>query len=201
MKRLLACTTLLAFGLASTPASASTKFSENMALPQGATVNIDVSLSEDMQHRANNLPRKLSDRGHARSRNQGFAGNGYYGEKDLNLLVEDLQEEFTMDLSKAGLNIAEAAPFTLKLVITDARPSRPTFNQLSRQANLSIRSVGRGGATIEGQLIDASGVVIGTSSYRWYEDDIRDSYASGTWSEAKRAFSRYARHSAKSITE
>lgn len=202
MKYILTTLSLIALTGTSASALASTKFKETITVPAATPLNIVVELSEDMAHRANALPKELRDRGRARSPRDGFSGNGFYGEKDLAMLTEDLREEFVTDLTKAGLTLSDTAALTLKVTITDARPSRPTFRQLSVQPGLSFQSIARGGATIESQLIDASGQVIGTSEYGWYDEDAFDGFgAVGTWNEAKRAFSRYARHTAKTIKD
>jgi len=88
----------------------------------------------------------------------------------------------------------------LRVKIADAKPNRPTFGQLSKQPNLSFRSLGTGGAELEGELIAAGGRSLGTMNYKWYETDIRDAQYGGTWSDAHRAFSRYARKTAKTLS-
>ena len=199
MRRLFIATAAIALTSAPAFAGSYNKFVEDMTVPAGASINVEVVLSEDMMHRADNLPKKLSDRSGARGLRSGFAGNGYYGMKDLDMLREDLADEMNTDLSKAGYSVSENGAYTLRVTIDDARPNRPTFKQLSMQANLSYNSVGRGGARMTSELIDASGNVVGTSKYGWYEDALDQFSGLSTWGDAKRSFSRYAKKTSKTI--
>jgi len=199
MRRLFIATTAIALSSAPAFAVSKNKFVEDMTLPAGASVTIEVVLSKDMMHRADNLPEKLSDRGRARGLNSGFAGNGYYGMRDLDMLREDMMDEMGTDLSKAGYSVTENGAYTLRVTIDDARPNRPTFRQLSVQPSLSYNSVGRGGARMTAQLLDGGGNVVGTSQYGWYEHTLDEFSGNRTWGDAKRSFSRFARKTAKTI--
>lgn len=199
MRRLLIATAVIALTSAPAFAVSKNKFVENMTVPEGASVSVEVVLSKDMIHRADNLPEKLSDRGGSRGLRSGFAGNGYYGMKDLDMLRDDMMDEMGTDLSKAGYSVTENGAYTLRVTIDDARPNRPTFRQLSIQPNLSFNSVGRGGARMTAQLLDASGNVVGTSQYGWYEHSLDEFSGLSTWGDAKRSFSRFARKTAKTI--
>ena len=76
----------LSFAIAA-PALAKTHgYDTTVSAPLTSAVKIEVVLSEDMAHRANNLPEKLSDRSGARGFNSGFSGNGFYGDRDLERL-------------------------------------------------------------------------------------------------------------------
>ncbi|WP_156811968.1 hypothetical protein [Robiginitomaculum antarcticum] len=198
MRRILISTAIIALATAPAFAVSKNKFAEDMALPAGASVKVDVVLSPDMIHRADNLPEKLSDRSGSRGLNNGFGGNGFYGMRELDNLRGDMADEMITDLSKAGYAVTVAGAYTLRVTIDDARPNRPTMGQLSKQPSLSFRSIARGGARMTSELIDPAGNVVGTSQYGWY-DSFLDDYPKGTWSEAKRAFSRYASKTAKTI--
>jgi hypothetical protein len=163
-------------------------------------VNIEVKLSDDLAHRANNLPEKLRDRSSSSRLNSGFANNGFYGDKELTKLTERLEEKVEQRFEKVGLSVADEAPVKLVLTLEDARPNRPTFEQLSREPGLSFQSFGIGGAEITGELFDTEGNSLGTVEYRWFENDIRDARFGGTWTDANRAISRFAKRVSKDLT-
>ncbi len=177
----------------------SQKFESSFQETLSGSVKIEVMIGEDLSYRANNLPKKLSDRGPTRRLNSGFSNNGYYGERDLNRLAEHLETKMARRLSKKGVTVSDTASKTLRLTITDAKPNRPTFEQLSREPSLSFKSFGIGGASFEGQLISASGESIGDISYAWYENDFEDAAFSGTWTDAKRAMDFFTRKTAKKL--
>lgn len=177
-------------------------YESNISTVLTTPVSIDVKLSDDLAYRANNLPKKLSDRGSSRGLNNGFSGNGFYGEKSLEELRQDLMEDITKRFDKEGLQVAENAPTKLVLTIEDVKNNRPTFEQLSRETSLSFQSYGIGGAEIKGELFDASGASLGTMDYRYFESSLRNAaYANSTWSDAKRAFGRFSRDVAKDLSE
>lgn len=112
-----------------------------------------------------------------------------YGEKDLQRLAADLEA----DVEKAIASSGRLAPGSrLELVLTDAKPSRPTFTQMSRTPGLDMRSVYNGGATIEGVEIAADGARRPVR-YSWYENDIRWGRAKTVWTDAESAFDWFAR--------
>ncbi|MEO1040123.1 MAG: hypothetical protein AAFX09_11300 [Pseudomonadota bacterium] len=123
------------------------------------------------------------------------------GEREFARLIDDLRDEVASQLADIGRFSAEpvAGAARLELVITDAKPNRPTQNQLGRRPGLSIRSFSIGGAEIEGVLYDASGVEIGAFRYAYFSDDIRDARARSTWSDARRSFDRFARRLAREL--
>jgi hypothetical protein len=172
------------------------------ALPT-TSIRIDVELSEDLAYRANNLPKKLSDRSSARGLRSGFAGNGFYGDKDLNKLMADLEKWTARDLEKKGVEVDDNAQAVLKLTLVDARPNRPTFNQLSQQPGLDFRSFAVGGAEIEGELFAANGTSMGKVSYEFYETffDGGLQQATAVWSDARRTMQRFSRRFSKDIAK
>jgi hypothetical protein len=87
------------------------------------------------------------------------------------------------------------------VTIEDARPNRPTFEQMSRDTGLSLQSFGIGGAEMSGELLSAGGQSLGQMSYAWYENDIRDAQFGGTWSDAYRAFDKFARQAADDLIQ
>lgn len=105
-----------------------------------------------------------------------------YGPRD----VEDLRRELGRDVERALVR-SPNAPVAAQLVIEDAQPNRPTFEQLGRTPGLSLRSVGVGGARVSGTVTFRDGS-IRPIHYQWYETDITQERAAGTWSDAYRAF-------------
>ncbi len=174
-----------------------TKFSSSLQKPD-TPITIKVKLSEDLQYRANNISKDIRDRSVSRGLNNGFSGNGYFGEKDLNRLAERLKRKMSKRLEKSGIEISENAPTVLELVIIDAKPNRPTFTQMAKSVGLSFNSIGIGGAEFEGRLYSQN-ADMGEISYGWYENDIRDSQYGGTWTDANRAIDRFARKTAKAL--
>lgn len=80
----------------------------------------------------------------------------------------------------------------IDLVLTDLKPNRPTFQQMSDRPGLdAIRSRSIGGATIEGQATLADGRVE-PIRYDWYSTTLADVVGYSTWTDADRAFSRLA---------
>jgi len=179
-------------------------FKHDNISPLSTPVNIEVVLSEEMQHRANNLPTRLRDRnsGSSRSVNAGFGNNGYYGEKSLNRLAESLEKKMTKRFEKKGISVSEDAPVTMRVIIEEAKNNRPTFRQLSQQPGLSFQSFGLGGASLSADLIDKDGASLGTMSYSYYETDFRQAINrfGPIWTDANRGFSRFANHAAKKLS-
>jgi len=184
--------------VASTATAGNTKsFTSTMQVP-ATPVSINVTLGDNLAYRADNLSDDISDKFKSRDRRNGFANNGYFGQRDLDRLTKRLKTKMQYRLEKRGFVISDDAPTVLNLVITDARPNRPTFEQMSKSTGLSMRSFGIGGAKFEGSLTNA-GNEQGDVSYAWYETDIRWADGSGTWSDADRAIDKFARKVAKSF--
>ena len=104
-----------------------------------------------------------------------------YGQRELDFLARDLQESVARRVG--------AVPGRYELIIVDARPNRPTFEQLGERIGLSPLSYGVGGATIEGAYVapDGSRTPI---RYRWYESNIAWAQNTSTWGDAETAFDR-----------
>ncbi len=187
------------FALAAPTFAKSYGFDTTVSAPVTSPVKLEIILSEDMAHRANNLPEKLSDRSGARGLRSGFSGNGFYGERDLERLIQRLETKVEKKFSKKGIQISDTASTVLRITIEDAKPNRPTFKQLGVEPGLSYESFGNGGAELQAELIAAGGQSLGTMSYRYYETDIRDAKYGGTWGDAHRAFGRFASKAAKTL--
>jgi len=178
-------------------ARSSQKFTSTLQAPS-TPVRINVTLGEDLAFRANNLSTNIRDKFNSRDRNNGFANNGYFGQKDLDKLAERMKARMATRLEKSGITVRDDAATVLNIVITDARPNRPTFEQMSKSVGLSMSSFGIGGAKFEGTLVTPSGEQ-GNVSYGWYENDIRFAQYGGTWTDAHRAIDRFARKTAKAL--
>ena len=115
-----------------------------------------------------------------------------YGVREAQLLTSDLQSSVEKALAKSGAYDGAR----IELTLTDVKPNRPTFKQLGDTPGLSMQSFGIGGAAIEGRIVAADGTST-PITYRWYETDIRESYAHWVWSDAETTFDRFARKLAK----
>lgn len=178
-------------------AGSSRHFTSTLQTPS-VPVRINVTLGEDLAYRAENLSTNIRDKFNSRSLNNGFANNGYFGQRDLDMLTKRLKTKMEARLEKNGITVSDDATTVLNLIITDARPNRPTFRQMSKSVSLSTHSFGVGGAKFEGTLVNASGEQ-GNVSYSWFETDISYAQHGGTWSDAYRAIDKFARKTAKSL--
>jgi hypothetical protein len=115
-----------------------------------------------------------------------------YGVREAQLLTGDLRSSVEKALAKSGAYDGAR----IELTLTDVKPNRPTFKQLGDTPGLSMLSFGIGGAAIEGRIVAADGTAT-PISYRWYETDIRETYANWVWSDAEQTFDRFARKLAK----
>lgn len=112
------------------------------------------------------------------------------GDRDLAGLAADLQSSVERRLPA----IQDGGVLTL--VIDDARPNRPTAQQLLTTQGLSPESFGNGGARISGDYVAPDGRRT-PIAYSWYGDDIRWARYGSTWSDAEDAFDRLAVRLAK----
>lgn len=115
-----------------------------------------------------------------------------YGVREIPELTEDLKLSVERALARSGAH----ADARIELVITDVRPNRPTFKQMLDTPGLSMQSFGVGGAALEGRIVAADGTE-SPIDYRWYESDIRQSYANWVWHDAEWTFDRFARRLAR----
>lgn len=115
-----------------------------------------------------------------------------YGAREAGYLTTDLRESVERALGKT----AAYDGARIELVLTDVKPNRPTFKQLTDTPGLSMESFGVGGAAVEGQIVAADGAVTPVR-YKWYETDLRQAYGNWVWSDAKWTFDRFARKLAR----
>lgn len=115
-----------------------------------------------------------------------------YGVREAERLTADLQSSVEKTLARSGAHDGAR----IELVLTDVKPNRPTFKQLSDTPGLSMQSFGIGGAAIKGRIVAADGSET-PLSYRWYESDIRQTSYNWIWSDAEWTFDRFARKLAR----
>jgi len=119
-----------------------------------------------------------------------------FGAREARVLTESLTQKVNSIFTSRGIN-AERVVVTIE----DAKPNRPTMEQVSNKPGLdSMRSISIGGARVKGVAYDASGKEIGTLDYDWYETDLRNTLASTTWTDARTAFDRFSRKFADKLS-
>lgn len=119
-----------------------------------------------------------------------------YGERELDRLSEDIISDLERALDKRGVE----AP-RIEVTILDAKPNRPTMEQLSDKPGLDFgRSVSIGGMSLKGEAFDADGNSLLEHEYSWFENDIRQSVHRTTWADANRASDRFATKFAKELS-
>jgi len=120
-----------------------------------------------------------------------------YDERDVTKMQAVLQKKMLSKLQQSGL-LADTG-LRLELTITELKPNRPTMAQYRTKPGLSGESIALGGASIEGNLIDAAGNSIATINFVWEENWIGQVPSSTTWYDARRAFSILARKLARDL--
>lgn len=119
-----------------------------------------------------------------------------YGQREATVLTKSLTTKVEVAFAKAGINADRVV-----VTIQDARPNRPTFQQVSDTPGLDpIRSISVGGAAVSGVAYDASGRELGRLDYDWYETDLSQSFGSTTWTDARWTFDRFARRFADKLS-
>ncbi len=120
-----------------------------------------------------------------------------YGEREGETLTEEIIEDLDRAFTKAGVD-----PARVDIVIVDAKPNRPTLEQMSARPGLdAFRSISLGGMKLTGTAYDADGNVLASQEYGWFENNIRDVVGSGVWTDANRASRRFATKMAKELSE
>ncbi|MHB8286926.1 MAG: hypothetical protein ACYDD1_19925 [Caulobacteraceae bacterium] len=105
--------------------------------------------------------------------------------------VTELTNDLASTVGKALAHSHNGAPVRVKLVLEDASPTRPTIAQLGRVPGMSERSIGLGGAWIDGYVLTADNKQL-PISYSFYQTNLRDELAPSMWSDANRAFEQLA---------
>tara|TARA_R110000868_G_scaffold53744_1_gene168491 strand:+ start:17795 stop:18286 length:492 start_codon:yes stop_codon:yes gene_type:complete len=110
------------------------------------------------------------------------------GDREFARLTEILRGNLEQEL--AG-HLGENGD-VLHVTILDADPNRPTMQQMANLPGLSMESFSIGGASLEAELVSASGDRLETYSYAWRSYSINDVVGYSTWTDARRAFRRFA---------
>jgi hypothetical protein len=119
-----------------------------------------------------------------------------YGVREAAVLTKSLVTKIENQFARQGVK-AERVVVTIE----DAKPNRPTFQQVSDKPGLDpIRSISIGGAHLVGIAYDTSGAEIGKLDYDWYETDLSNVIAATTWSDARWTFDRFARRFADKLS-
>lgn len=118
------------------------------------------------------------------------------GARETRVLTEALTNKVSNIFNSRGINAARVV-----VTIEDAKPNRPTFEQVSSKPGLdAMRSISLGGARVTGVAYDAAGKEIGTLDYDWYESDLSNTVGSTTWTDARTAFDRFSRRFADKLS-
>jgi hypothetical protein len=113
-----------------------------------------------------------------------------YGQREARILKEELQRSVDRTLQKVG----KSRVAFVDLTIEDAKPNKPTFQQLARNSSLSYSgSYSLGGARVQAKLYDSSGALLGTVSHEYYSSSLADITSEYGWADADRAFNGAAR--------
>jgi hypothetical protein len=119
-----------------------------------------------------------------------------FGVREANVLSEALTRKITSVFDAEGV-MADKVVVTIE----DARPNKPTMEQVSNKPGLDVmRSISLGGAKLSGIAYDAAGAEIGRFDYRWYENDLRNVIAASTWTDARTTFDKFARRFAEKLS-
>jgi hypothetical protein len=118
------------------------------------------------------------------------------GVREAKYLTEALTKKVEGAFVRAGINVDRVV-----LTIHDAKPNRPTLEQVSNTPGLDpTRSISVGGAHVTGIAYDASGAEVGRLDYDWYETDLASAEGSTTWTDARWTFDRFARRFAEELS-
>lgn len=118
------------------------------------------------------------------------------GQREARILTESLTRKVNDIFTSRGVRADRVV-----VTIEDARPNKPTMEQVSNKPGLdAMRSLSTGGAEVSGIAYDASGAEIGRLDYEWYESDLRQSVGSTTWTDARTAFDRFSRRFAEKLS-
>jgi hypothetical protein len=125
-----------------------------------------------------------------------------YGERDIERLLTRVRSRLEREL-RAVDRLAEPAEAgaLLHVVLEDARPNRPTPQQMSSGPRaLDIRSFSIGGADLKAVLVaDSDGLA--RFDYSWETPTASDSRYAVTWTDADRTIGRFAARVAAALVE
>ena len=108
-----------------------------------------------------------------------------YGTREKAFLEETIRKELADEL---GADAVRA-----DITVIDAKPNRPTFEQLGNKPGLSYQSFSIGGAELSGKTFDKFGNLISIVNYEYTSPSIFDARMMHTWQDADYAIYRFAR--------
>jgi len=173
-------------------------------LPQSLNgpIKLEILVSEDLEHRANNLPENRAQRESKTRLNGAFSNSSKLGDRSIDFLLHDLKEELVNDFLKRGINASDKASTVLQITIEKAKPNRPTRYQLKQDSNLSPRSYSVGGAEISVNVVSGSGESLGHAYYDYYGTfSNRRFQAPKTWYDASEAFDGFSKALSKKLAK
>lgn len=118
-----------------------------------------------------------------------------YGEKEGEYLTKTIRGHVDKILGDTDTSAVKS----IDIVIVDAKPNRPTSKQLSDTMGLSTKSFSVGGLSLEANITFSDGSDDLNIDYAWYERDIRQASASGTWSDARKTSRRFSKKLKKAL--
>jgi hypothetical protein len=119
-----------------------------------------------------------------------------YGERESEVLTDTLTKRVESTFTSRGIQADRVV-----VTIEDAKPNRPTFQQVTDKPGLDMmRSISVGGAHVIGVAYNAAGQEIGRLDYDWYETDLGNVIAANTWSDARSTFARFANRFADKLS-
>ena len=121
--------------------------------------------------------------------------NDELGVREGDVLREDVERAVAASLARRGVSVGDGGG-SIEVVIVDAAPNRPTWQQLNDEPNLDyIRSFSIGGAELRGVIRGANGEVLTEVEHRRYNhsiDELGGMPPAYTWYEARRSIRRFA---------
>lgn len=124
-----------------------------------------------------------------------------YGVREGEYLVREVSQSVSRALARAGADVNGNGDLVLEISIIDAKPNRPTFQQLSDRPGLdSVRSISLGGAELHGVLRSASGAIVAEVDHEYHSPSLEYMFAAGQWTDANRAIDGFAREVAEAYT-
>jgi hypothetical protein len=116
------------------------------------------------------------------------------GEREGAYLQANVAEAVGNALTRRGAEIGTGGDYTLEITIVDARPNRPTMQQLRDEPGLDwSRSFSTGGAELRGVLRGAGGQVVVEVQHDYFTPSLEHVFApAGSWSDAHRAIRAFA---------
>jgi hypothetical protein len=115
-----------------------------------------------------------------------------YGVREGEVLREAVTRAVNGAIARRA--VAAGVSISVEIIIVDADPNRPTFEQLRAQPQLdAIRSISTGGAELRAVLRGPDGAVLSEVTHRRYDHDLYDiGVSASTWGTARRSISQFA---------